>query len=313
MSRIKVIVAGDQWCNLNEVIAGIAASAGSSHLVFELNTEGPSLLALGIIDIIQREAAKIGITDDRIWIDKWHNAVEHIPFHRAYNPRLSHFFWMSDHYRFQIPDTRPQEKMFALFLGRVTVERAAIMHDLYQHMPDRVLMSLMEMNGHERTLQQDLAPWITCPDHQHRVRAWFDDSPVSSITQHRVRDQYLPEYNTNAALVQHYERFAVEIVCETYCVGDTFFPTEKTVRPISQGKPMLVYGPRHFLRRLHALGFRTWADFWDEGYDELAGVARWQCIKKTLAAITEVHPGWRIVADYNLAVLDQLIKTHRPG
>jgi hypothetical protein len=71
-----------------------------------------------------------------------------------------------------------------------------------------------------------------------------------------------------------YSIFDIELVAETYCHGDTFFVTEKTVRPIVAGKSMMVYGPQNYLARLRDLGFQTWNHIWDETYDQLTGALR---------------------------------------
>jgi hypothetical protein len=317
MKRIGIRVSGDHWCNADEVIDAIAGCAGDNSIVFEVNTEGPSLHALGIVETIQSEISKIGITKDQIWIDKWHNTVEQVPFHRAYRPLLSHFFWLSEKYRSQQPDPTAQEKVFGLFVGRVTPDRAVILYELYHMMPNEILVSLMLVNGHEKMLQKDLSTWLLDPKQQQILRHWFYNPPVTSLTGHKVRDQYEAGNNTNADLIKYYNKFAVEIVCETYCLGDTFFPTEKTVRPLTQSKPMIVYGPRHFLRRLQNLGFQTWGDIWDESYDELEGPERWVAIKQILGPISKKslwnHRLIEHKAKINLSVLDYLIAKHRPG
>jgi hypothetical protein len=315
MTRIPVAVSGDHWCNRDSVVQDIAAAAGTDQLIFEINTEGPSLHALGIVSTIQQEIKKIGVSDNNIWIDRWHNTVETIPFRRAYRPLMSHFFWMSNRYRFQQPDTQPREFAFGFFLGRVTVDRACIMHDLYNTWHDTTLFSLMTANGHELMLQHDFSEWTTDIKHQDTIRNWFYQPPVGSITGHRVRDQYIAEHNTNSDIVRHYNRFAVEISCETYCRGDTFFPTEKTVRPISQGKPMILYGPKHFLKRLRDLGFETWGTLWDESYDQLEGAQRWQAMKLVIAEVAKNVNGynWQHISQHNQIVLEDIIQRFQPG
>jgi len=67
---------------------------------------------------------------------------------------------------------------------------------------------------------------------------------------------------------QYYSTFFVEVVCETYYNGETFFPTEKIWRPIMLKTPFIVQGPQWFLRNLKALGFKTFDRWWDEGYSE---------------------------------------------
>ena len=65
-----------------------------------------------------------------------------------------------------------------------------------------------------------------------------------------------------------YHNFFVEIVVETYFTGSTFFPTEKTWRPILLKTPFIVQGPQDYLSNLKKLGFQTFDKWWDEGYSE---------------------------------------------
>jgi hypothetical protein len=64
-----------------------------------------------------------------------------------------------------------------------------------------------------------------------------------------------------------YQDFFVEIVCETYFSGNTFFTTEKIWRPIALKTPFIVQGPNGFLHNLKRLGFKTFDSYWDESYD----------------------------------------------
>lgn len=68
-------------------------------------------------------------------------------------------------------------------------------------------------------------------------------------------------------LVDYYNQFFCEIVCETYFSGNTFFPTEKTLRPIILSTPFIIHGPVNFLRNLKKLGYKTFDRWWSEEYD----------------------------------------------
>jgi hypothetical protein len=119
---------------------------------------------------------------------------------------------------------------------------------------------------------------------------WFDSNPISSIDSKSVRDQFVNPMawvDTNTSLLQHYNRFAVEIVCETYTLGNTFFPTEKTIRPIMAAKPMIVYGPQYYLARLRDMGFRTYNEIWDESYDLYQGPERWKLMRESMNTLFE--------------------------
>jgi hypothetical protein len=122
---------------------------------------------------------------------------------------------------------------------------------------------------------------------------WYGRYPIASVDQMTVQDQFVtPEsyVDTNRSLLNHYNRFAIEIVCETYTIGNTFFPTEKTIRPIMAAKPVLVYGPKYFLARLRTMGFQTYHDLWDESYDFYQGPERWHMIQKVMQFISEKTP-----------------------
>jgi hypothetical protein len=58
------------------------------------------------------------------------------------------------------------------------------------------------------------------------------------------------------------------IICETLGTGDDFFLSEKTVKAMFARRVFVVFGPRHFLRRLHELGFQTFDAILDESYDD---------------------------------------------
>lgn len=86
---------------------------------------------------------------------------------------------------------------------------------------------------------------------------------------------------------------------------------------MSAGKPMIVMGPRHFLRRLRDQGFQTWADIWDETYDDFEGPERMAQIQTVIRDVQqrrdEIIPTVMRHAEHNRAVLTRLIDKHRPG
>lgn len=316
MIRIKIAVVGDKWCNRQQVIDNLLFHSDADEILFDVNTEGPSLHALGIVDTILETLKLTNIDIGHTWVDNWHNPVEIVPFRRFRQPGLSHFFWLSARYRHVDTDPTNIFHPAALFVGRATIERAVIMYDLYHHLPGEILMSLMHNHG----AQIDIAntqhvSWMSGHDHTKFID-WWQDPPVVSLTSHTVRDQYDPQKNTNADLVRHYAKFAVEIVCETYCAGQTFFVTEKTIRPLTQSKAMLVFGPMRFLSGLRNLGFRTWHDIWDESYDNLCGPHRWKAMRSVLEKIIDcklwADPEISCIGQHNLGILDDLVNKNKP-
>jgi hypothetical protein len=89
-------------------------------------------------------------------------------------------------------------------------------------------------------------------------------------------------------LSEGYTNIFSELVCETYFSGFTFFPTEKTFRPMQKLTPFIMFGPQGFLTNLHRCGFKTFGQYWDESYDKCAGVERILKIKQVLTQLFEL-------------------------
>jgi hypothetical protein len=204
-------------------------------------------------------------------------------------------------------------KKFGYFIGRRTVSRAKILYDLWHNYQDQCLFSVMHSCSVPPWVQpsqgislETLVEWVDL-SLQKNFSDWFANCPVSSIDGHSDRDQYVKNPTTNLDLLQYYNQFAVEIVAETYTLGNTFFPTEKTIRPIMAAKPMLIYGPKNFLARLRQLGFKTYESCWDESYDQLEGPARWQAMQLILSQI-KFSSCAHDIALYNRETLAKIIQ-----
>ena len=96
-------------------------------------------------------------------------------------------------------------------------------------------------------------------------------------------------YDYSDPLTQLYKSALVDLVVESHVAGNTFFPTEKTIRPMLLKKPFIVFGSRDYLAYLRQMGFRTFGDFWDETYDGFGDGDR---LKKIYTLITDIaHRG----------------------
>jgi hypothetical protein len=145
-------------------------------------------------------------------------------------------------------------------------------------------------------------------DNVDQARDWLNNCTITSIDNHVLQDQFLvPEISSAEmakSLMSHYHRFNIELVCETYTLGNTFFPTEKTVRPIVGNRPFVVYGPKNYLNNLQKKhGFRTFNELWDESYDQLEGTARWIAMSKLITDLTSMHSeAWQKIINQTLEI-----------
>ena len=89
-------------------------------------------------------------------------------------------------------------------------------------------------------------------------------------------------YNYSDPLTNLYQNILIDVVSETHVAGRTFFPTEKTVRPMLMKKPFIVFASQYYMAYLRQMGFRTFNDIWNEEYDVYSGKARLLKIKSLL-------------------------------
>jgi hypothetical protein len=299
---IPLQIVGDCWNNPTEFQQQINQQPLGTPLQLDLRNEAPCLKELGVTDVLNTWIENRHSSPDQVHLHRWANPVEYVPYRRVNTTpkvEISHFFYMVRNYwQSQEPTLEQQlqyQKLFGLFIGRVTVSRAVILYQCSNFYNNFFISRMKQaaplpwyMEVEQKNLE-NLANWIPLRE-QARMFAWYADDVVTSIDNKSVTDQFVTPTSyieTNTSLLQHYKNFAVEVVCETYSMGDTFFPTEKTMRPIMTAKPMIVFGPRYYLARLRSLGFQTYHDIWDESYDLYEGPKRWQLMQRSMRTLIE--------------------------
>jgi hypothetical protein len=305
MLTIPIALSGDYCMNSQEVEDQIRCVGITEPVYLDFQAEGGSVTASGITDMLLHICSETGRSTDTIKLINNPNVVEHTPFENInatksrqhYQPFRSHFLSgdLLRDYWCDAPAVDQSARLFGLFIGRRTVARDMILRECLQQ-PQRFLLSMMHDHmGISAVDKQEIHEWITDAEAQD-FQQWRHTIKIASLDNKSIRDQYrrfVPQPETNRSILAFYPQFHIEIVPETYTRGDTFFPTEKTARPIMAQKPMLVYGPKNFLARLRDLyGFRTYGDCWDESYDDLEGAPRWRAM-------------WRAMQDISSNILDQ--------
>lgn len=101
---------------------------------------------------------------------------------------------------------------------------------------------------------------------------------LNSIDQFPLQLEQRDGYTVGASTQQHtdqlcefYPNILVDVVAETFVTGNTFFATEKTVRPMLLKKPFIIMGSKNFMIYLRQMGFKTFYEYWDEDYDGFEG------------------------------------------
>lgn len=73
--------------------------------------------------------------------------------------------------------------------------------------------------------------------------------------------------NNQISTKDHFLNSYINIVCETSCHSEYTFITEKTLRPVINLQPFILFGNPFTLVELHNLGFKTFDKWIDESYD----------------------------------------------
>ena len=292
MITIPVRVCGDHWINPEEVQTLLDSAAGNDIVVLDLQFEGPSLTALGIIECVSAYCRKYQVSSAQIQIKHWTNNAEPVEYPVIDANSISHFFSRSKSY-WQPLSVSVHEHVLGFFIGRRSIPRAVIMHYLHHTYLNKVLLSCLQNKDDQPWLKRShdlekLDIWLT-QEQQIEFTNWWKTDPIASLDDHGILDQYRLDPTTNRDLLTHYTRFDIELVAESYTRGSSFFPTEKTVRPIMAAKPILVYGPANYLENLCKLGFETYSKSWDESYDLLEGPARWRAMQKLIDKIMDMN------------------------
>lgn len=100
-----------------------------------------------------------------------------------------------------------------------------------------------------------------------------------------------PDANENVNILCFYNDFFVDVVAETYTNGLTFFPTEKTFRPMFGFTPFIIFGPQNFLSTLKSdYNFKSFGNWWDESYDNYQNYDRIKQMYRVIDYIDSLSP-----------------------
>ena len=84
-----------------------------------------------------------------------------------------------------------------------------------------------------------------------------------------------------------YKEIFVDVICETWYTGNSFYVTEKFWRSVVTKTPFIIQGSQNIITNLKKLGFKTFDKYWDEGYQEDPSYYNLTEIKKVLEFISK--------------------------
>lgn len=268
---INLVFWGDKWINHDDTTTQLYNIPANETVLLHTQHEGISLRSSGVLEVIDKWVIGTNRNPNSVQIHT-PNQIEKIPykFSNVLN-KYPHFFNPKQlKYNQSYTSIDPSAQLFGFFIGRYNSIRNAIARDIIDSYRQYFLMSVMNADRLE-------------------TKYWWDPDieAIGSIDNTSINDQYNSIKSTNQSLLQFYSKFQIELAIETVTQGESFFPTEKTIRPIMGSKPFLVYATVGFLQNFRNLGFRTFSELWSEEYDQHDGLTRWHKIKEVIDQIIE--------------------------
>jgi hypothetical protein len=260
---------GKIWNVEHKVIDIVNAYDDSGgRVVISLNSEGPCAESLGLYTLLDSLCDNRGYKKSNITI-LTNNVIES---HPEYQIKKSGPLYLDSVKDFVKSHQFPEKsfntiKHFGMFVGRSNWLSLWIASNILVNYSDNSLLTFhynYNFDFHQDHLGLDELV-------KHHVPHNDIDSAVKLIQQSPlILDNAIPEYPiitpAHFEIAKMYDNFFAEIVCETYCQGNTFYPTEKLWRPIAMKTPFIIQGPINFYHNLHKMGFKTFSTWWDEGF-----------------------------------------------
>jgi len=226
------------------------------------------------------------------WIDKFNfekvtlctsNALEyHEKYHIVFDKSIWKFLQVRPiDYEFQKWN---QQFIFGILFGRPLWSRLGIMSYMVIHHKtiSQIGCTADFTNIDKRKLYEVDQLWQNDPNSMKNFCDIQNQLPIVVPNVEVYKQIPYTTYMFAEQVKNAYPNFLIEIVSESFVAGKTFFISEKTIKPMLFKKPMIIMGAKNYLAYLRQMGFRTFADFWDESYDGYEGKDRYFKILKLI-------------------------------
>jgi hypothetical protein len=301
-------LANDKIWNIPELINFLVENQGK-EIELTVNPEAHCLRASGLYDLVEKfKFSKVTIHT--------FNALETHPYYTIKHYSVDVFFKAWNKYDLTSSGIWNKAKIFGVFYGRPTASRIGIASHLFVNHKDiseirivtnidsadnRILFELEKLFEYDSASIYKFSKLIEKFSFQE-----IDYTPMGHLL------------NYTSPLHRLYENILIDIISEPNIKGDTFFPTEKVVRPMLLKKPFIAMASKNYLDHLHQMGFYTFNEFWDEDYDGFESRDRYLKIlkliddltAKTTGELNQMYCSMKSRLDYNYnLIVNSMYKT----
>ena len=298
------------WNYEDRVVDLVIQAHQHKQVIVDLNGEGPCLSSLNLIPKLERLCQEFNWPREKFHI-KTCNIVEDT----ALWPMTVEANGLVEIQQGQHLDyvaNKNIQKHFGIFIGRSNSFRLWLTSLLYNQYLDQSAITFHydhRADFHRDNLGVDrLLPELEDIVQLDQIANLIKASPLGSNPTYPI---LCPQ---NFDVVKQYDHVFLDVACETYFTGQTFFPTEKTWRGIISKTPFVVQGPIDYLKNLKRLGFKTFSDYWTEEYDSAGGALRLYELKnvvdqigsKSLQELNSMYADMQPILEHNYQVFKEL-------
>jgi hypothetical protein len=292
-TRVKLISSDSVIWNKDMFLFELMQAATNGNVIIDLNQEGPCCESLGVNALIDLLVRKYGFNYSQFSLENIGNQLCSSKLKESKTNFVGDWVLQFKDRSKLCSDTSLQ-KRFGIFIGRSNWIRLGLASYLWQHHRDETLITFHynnKLDFHKANfgLEEFVQRYY---DEKTNVMKFLEFLPITAdpITTYPIIAGNFNNTSLTESMVTLYKDLFCEIACETYFSGKTFHLTEKTLRPMLYKKPFIIQGPKYFIKNLKLLGFKTFDQWWDEGYDQDHHDSRYETVTNNIEWIASQTP-----------------------
>lgn len=318
---------GDYWHNRNELVDFFDNVTDHKKILLHFRYHAFSMESSGLLELI-RESAKnkpFLNPNQMLLIHSPNREEDHYGYYNLFGmPVCDQFLKCQNYWTDNSPIIQTDAKRFAHMIGRPTLPRIKLFWDMRKlNIQSECFESMLEDSGpglwnFPEYHYDQLDDWFTDLGEANEFCNWFNTTTIKSFDKSVLEDQQVSEKTVRHNAVQQSSWWYIDIVFETFTVGNTFAPTEKLIRSLITEKPFIVFAAPDYLQRLQQIGFKTFNTLWDESYDQYQLIDRYQRMLELIRHLATLKKDVFLdlmaqasdIAKYNKKVLENLNIEH---
>lgn len=300
-NKFKIGCTSDKIWNYNKLLDFLIVNQ-NTHIELTVDPEAICLENLGLYNLLD----KFSFT--QVNIITWNPLEKHNKYNILYKGKNS---WFTSIKKIDTSlHTWNHHKVFYCLFGRPTASRLGLCAHLYNHYKEKSHLHFLATTNVDELSQIELDKLLNYDIHSIGPAGILIKQLPLLLSSSALYTKF-NGYDFSDPLTAYYQDILIDIVAESHVAGNTFFPTEKTIRPMWLKKPFIMFASKNYLDYLHQMRFKTFCNFWSEEYDGYEGKERYVRIlelidnlaQKSTIELDQMYQGMQEILDYNYNLL----------